>query len=727
MFRAVEFPGYKQLDQMDCGPTCLKMISEFFGKEYHMDYLRQISFVQKGGATLAGLASALEEIGLDSIGMQAQLHELINEVPLPAIAHWNSNHFVVVYKTSRKYIYVSDPAIGKIKYTHKEFKENWTGSSSSGILLIVEPTDHFGEKESIEVTKKSNLRFLIDYLMPYRKYLNQVLVGLLLATLIQLILPFLTQSLVDYGINFQNIGFVYLIVIAQLFLFLSRSATEVIRDWLLLYVSNRVNIEMISSFLDKLLKLPVSYFESKTTGDFMQRINDHHRIDEFLSGRALTLPFDVLYIICFAAVLFYFDPTITFIFLLGTSIFLAWSFLFLKNKEVLDHQLFEFNRKDQSLFLQILLAITEIKLNNSESRRKQEWKKNQYSLFNLQSRILKVDQAQIKGGRFISELTNIIIVFWSAKAVIAGEITLGTMLAIQFIIGSIAIPISNTIDFLVEYQRAMLSLQRLSEVHNQIPESITYGKSGVVRPGEIKFQKVSFRYGEPTTPWILKELEIVIPHGKTTAIVGASGSGKTTLLKLLSMVYDPTEGQILVGDANLKEVNMNSWRNSCGVVLQDGVLFNDTIERNITESNSKYPTNISLLRMAVKVANLTELIEKCPMGYDTKIGEQGQLLSGGEKQRLLIARAIYKDPPYLFFDEATSSLDSENEKVITENLYSYYKNRTVVVVAHRLSTVRHADQILVMNGGEIVEKGNHEELINLKGFYHNLIKNQLAA
>src|SRR5690606_3621413 len=367
MFRAVEFPGYKQLDQMDCGPTCLKMISEFFGKEYHMDYLRQISFVQKGGATLAGLASALEEIGLDSIGMQAQLHELINEVPLPAIAHWNSNHFVVVYKTSRKYIYVSDPAIGKIKYTHKEFKENWTGSSSSGILLIVEPTDHFGEKESIEVTKKSNLRFLIDYLMPYRKYLNQVLVGLLLATLIQLILPFLTQSLVDYGINFQNIGFVYLIVIAQLFLFLSRSATEVIRDWLLLYVSNRVNIEMISSFLDKLLKLPVSYFESKTTGDFMQRINDHHRIDEFLSGRALTLPFDVLYIICFAAVLFYFDPTITFIFLLGTSIFLAWSFLFLKNKEVLDHQLFEFNRKDQSLFLQILLAITEIKLNNSES------------------------------------------------------------------------------------------------------------------------------------------------------------------------------------------------------------------------------------------------------------------------------------------------------------------------------------------------------------------------
>ena len=721
------FPEYRQLDQMDCGPTCLKMITEFFGKNYHLDYLRQISFLQKSGASLEGLSKALEGLGVESIGVKVDLAELINDVPLPAIAHWNSNHFVVVYKVGRKHIFVSDPAVGRLKYTHEEFQENWAGPSAEGILLLVEPTKQFLKQEPPESSKRNSFKFLLEYLKPFRKYLNQVLVGLFLATVIQMSLPFLTQSLVDYGINFQNLGFIHLIVIAQLFLFLSKSATEIIRDWILLFVSTRVNIEMISDFLDKLLKLPISYFDSKTTGDFMQRINDHQRVDDFLSGRALTIPFDIFYITVFALVLYFFDPAITFIFILGTSIFLGWSLLFLKNKEVLDHQLFELNRKDQSLFLQILMAVTEIKLNNSEARRKQEWKNNQFSLFGLHSRILKVDQAQIKGGRFINELTSIIIVFWSAKAVISGEITLGTMLAIQFIIGSLALPISNTIDFLVGYQRAMLSLERLSEVHNHSPENNISSRNNTISPGDIQIKGVSFRYGEPSSPWILKNLDVTIPYGKTTAIVGASGSGKTTLLKLLSMIYNPTEGKIMVENENLKEVITYTWRRMCGIVLQEGVLFNDTIERNITESNSNYPPDIGLMKMAVKVANLNEMIEKLPLGFETKIGEQGQLLSGGEKQRLLIARAIYKDPFYLFFDEATSSLDSENEKVITENLSSFYKNRTVIVIAHRLSTVRNADQILVMNEGEIVEKGNHEELINLKGFYHNLIKNQLSV
>ncbi|MCM4161490.1 peptidase domain-containing ABC transporter [Antarcticibacterium flavum] len=727
MFRIAEFPGYRQLDQMDCGPTCLKMITEFFGRDFHLDYLRKISGLQKSGASFAGLSTALEELGIDSIGVKAEMEELINEVPLPAIAHWNSNHFVVVYKTNRKYIFISDPAVGRVKYKHSEFREKWAGGSAKGVLLLVEPTEHYLEQESPEMKSKSSFQFLIDYLLPYRKYLNQVLIGLFLATVIQLILPFLTQSLVDYGINFQNIGFIHLIVIAQLFLFLSRSATEVIRDWLLLYISTRVNIEMISDFLDKLLKLPISYFDSKTTGDFLQRIYDHQRVDEFLSGRALTIPFDIFYIIVFAVVLYFFDPTITFIFILGTGLFLGWSLLFMKKKEFLDHQLFELNRKDQSLFLQILLAVTEIKLNNSEARRKQEWKNNQFSLFGIHTRILKVDQAQINGGRFLNELTSILIVFWSAKAVIAGEITLGTMLAIQFIIGSLSLPVSNTIDFLVGYQRAMLSLVRLSEVHNQTLENSKEKKETKIKSDDIELKKVSFRYGEPSTPLILKELDIIIPQGKTTAIVGASGSGKTTLLKLLARIYNPTEGKIMVGNVNLEEVHSNSWRRKCGIVLQDGILFHDTIERNITESNSNDPTDRDLMKKAVELSNLDEMIDKLPLGYQTKVGEQGQLLSGGEKQRLLIARALYKNPDYLFFDEATSSLDSQNEKAITENLSSFYRNKTVVVIAHRLSTVKHADQILVMNDGKIVEKGNHQELISLQGFYYDLIVNQLGA
>ena len=727
MFRTAEFPGYRQLDQMDCGPTCLKIITDYFGKDYSLEYLRQLSFLQKSGASLEGLSRALEEIGVDSVGIKANLEELIHEVPLPAIAHWNSNHFLVVYKVNRKHIFVSDPAFGKAKYTHKEFLENWCDSSSQGVLLLVEPTENFLKSPFQGDQSKSSFRFLLDYLLPYQKYLNQVLLGLLLATLIQLILPFLTQSLVDYGINFQNIGFIHLIVIAQIFLFLSRSATEMIRDWILLFISTRVNIEMISDFLDKLLKLPILYFDSKTTGDFIQRIYDHQRIDEFLGSRALTIPFDVFYIIVFALVLNFFDSSIMVIFIIGTALFLGWSLLFMKKKEFLDHQLFELNRKDQSHFLQILLAVTEIKLNNSENRRKQEWRDNQYNLFGLNTKILKVEQAQLNGGRFINELTNIIIVFWSAKSVISGDISLGTMLAIQFIIGSLSLPISNIIDFMVGYQRAMLSIERLAEVHNQTAENTNTVKEDPITPGDIHIKGVRFQYGEPTSKYILKDIDVHLPLGKTTAIVGASGSGKTTLLKLLARIYNPTAGSIFVGNNNLEEMNTISWRKMCGIVLQDGLLFNDTIERNITESNSNSPTNITLLKKAVKIANLSEMIEKLPLGYQTKIGEQGQLLSGGEKQRLLIARAIYKDPFYLFFDEATSSLDAHNEKVITENLTSSFKGRTVVVIAHRLSTVQGAEQIFVMSEGEIVEKGNHQELIELGGFYHNLIKNQLKV
>lgn len=727
MFRTAGFPGYRQLDQMDCGPTCLKIITEFFGKDFHLDYLREISLLQKGGVSLAGLSHALENIGIESIGIKAELKELVNDVPLPAIAHWEGNHFLVVYKVSRKFIFVSDPAIGKVKYTHSEFVVKWGEESPQGVLLLVQPTEEFFQKESPEQQIKGSFGFLLDYLRPHQKYLNQVLLGLFIATIVQLLLPFLTQSLVDYGINYENIGFIHLIIVAQTFLFLTRSASEVVRDRLLLYLSTHVNIAMISDFLDKLLRLPIPYFESKTTGDFMQRIYDHQRVDEFLAGRALTIPFDILNILVFGAVLSFFDTTITFIFIIGTSLFFGWTLLFMKKKELLDHQLFDLNRKEQSLFLQIILAVTEIKLNSSEHRRKTEWKNNQHELFGLQSKILKVHQAQMNGGRFISEFTNILVIFWSAKAVISGEISLGTMLAIQFIIGNLALPISNTMDFLVGYQRATLSLNRLSEVHNQKSENYFQRNSSSIQPADIHIKNLCFGYTGSTSESILKNITASIPKGRTTAIVGPSGSGKTTFLKLLLRLYDPMKGSIKIGQDDLENINPDSWRKLCGIVMQDGILFNDTFERNITESKSHLPTDKNLLKNAIEMANLTSLIDKLPLGFQTRIGEQGQLLSGGEKQRLLIARTIYKDPSYLFFDEATSSLDAENEKAITENLTSFFENKTVIVIAHRLSTVKNADQILVMNEGEIVEKGNHRDLVLKDGIYHNLIKSQLKT
>lgn len=726
MFRTVDFPVYRQLDQMDCGPSCLKMLTEFFGKKYDLEYLRQISFLQRDGASIGALSHALQLLGIESVGIKANLQELISEVPLPAIAHWEGNHFVVIYRTNRKFIFISDPAYGKVKYKHEEFVEKWIETESrQGILLLTEPTQQFFNGEPPEPEKKGGLRFLLDYLKPHKKYINQVLLGLFIAATIQLMLPFLTQSLVDYGINYEDFSFINLILIAQLFLFITRSASEVIRDWILLYISTRVNIQMLSDFLEKLIGLPIAYFESKTTGDFMQRIYDHQRIDEFLTGRGLSIPFDILSILVFGLVLSYFSSTITIIFVLGTTLFFSWSLLFMKKKEILDNQLFDLNRKDQSLFLQIILGVSEIKLNNSEKRRKWEWEGNQKNLFRLKSRILRVGQTQMKGGRFITEFTSILIMFWSAKEVITGEITLGTMLAIQFIIGSLALPVSNMVDFLSDYQSAILSFNRLSEVHNQTPEENFRKYDVAFTTGDIQLKDLVFRYGEPSVAPVLKNLNITIPQGKVTAIVGASGSGKTTLLKLLLKFYNPTRGFIKVGEEHLEDVSAALWRSKCGTVMQDGCLFNDTLERNITESQPDIPIDRKLFRKALEIVNLTDFIENLPLGFQTKIGENGQLLSGGEKQRVLLARAIYKDPDYLFLDEATSSLDSENERIITENLTSFCKGKTVVIIAHRLSTVINADQILVMKRGEVVERGNHQELLSNKGAYHNLIKNQL--
>lgn len=725
MFRANHFPNYRQLDQMDCGPTCVKIIAKHYGKEYHLDYLRQISNLRTGGVSLAGISEALKALGFDTIGIRADFVELVNDVPLPAIAHWENNHFVVVHRTTKKYIYVSDPAIGLIKYGYKEFMGKWVGKQpGKGILLLIEPNRHFPSHNE-EGASPLGLKYLYHYLLPYKKYIGQLCLGLFIATIIQLLLPFLTQSLVDYGIDYENISFIYLVVIAQIFLLSTRLASEIIRDWLLLHMSTQINIAMISDFLDKLLLLPITYFDSKTKGDFMQRIYDHHRIEEFLGGRSLTIAFDLLSILVFGLVLGYFNTDVLLIFMIGTFLFVCWTVLFLKRKAFLDHKLFKLNRQDHSLLIQLISAVREIKLNGSEQRRKLEWKKVQAKLYRLKTNILKVDQIQLKGGFLLNEITSILIIFWSAKAVVFGEITLGTMLAIQFIVGSLSIPISNTLDFVIGLQRATLSLKRLSEVHSRQIEASPINRSNTIVPGDIVITNMDFGYGEMVSKKVLDNLSITIPKGKITAIVGHSGSGKTTFLKLLLKLYEPKKGSIRIGKEQLKFINAQKWREQCGAVLQDGILFNDTLERNITESRANKHTDKKRLIRATAIANLTELVENLPLGYDTLIGEEGSILSGGEKQRLLIARAIYKNPDYLFFDEATSALDAENEKAISENLKSFCKDKTIVIVAHRLSTVRNADQIIVMNKGKIVEKGCHQELKELHGRYHELIINQL--
>lgn len=726
-----KFPFYKQLDLMDCGPACLKMIAEFYGKSYEMDFLRSLANITKSGVSLGGISEAAEHIGFNTLGVLIDFETLKDEVKLPCIIHWRQRHFVVVYKISKKYVFIADPAYGLTKYSIKEFIKAWTeGSvnsvSNEGYLLTLDTTPKFYKNNSQE-KRDYGFKFLFFYFRPYKRYIYQLMLGLIIGSLLQLIFPFLTQSVVDYGINYQNISFVYLILIAQLTLFVSRSSVEIIRSWLLLHMTSRININLISDFLMKLMRLPIAYYDSKNTGDIIQRINDHQRVQSFLSSTTLNTIFSFFNLIIFGFVLAYYSLKIFTIFLIGSGIYIGWTLLFMKQRAELDYKTFDQAADNQSNIYQLISGMQEIKLNGSERRRRWEWETIQIKLFKLSIKGLSLSQMQNLGGKFFNEIKNIFITFVAAKAVIEGELTLGMMLSTQYIIGQLNLPISNFITFIQSGQDAKISIKRLAEIHNKEEENKLNQNNSELLPSNKSINIIDgcYRYGGKSSPLVLKNLTLSIPEGKVTAIVGHSGSGKTTLLKMLLKFYELKEGIVKVGDQNLDTINTKIWRRFCGAVMQDGFIFGDTILRNITESNSDEPVNKDRLIQAIKVANLDGFLKKLPSGYNTKIGESGIGISGGEKQRVLIARSVYKNPDYLFFDEATSALDADNEKVIMKNLEEFYKDKTVVIIAHRLSTVKKADQIILLENGEIIERGVHKELISEKGAYYTLVKNQL--
>lgn len=725
------FPFYKQLDQMDCGPTCLRMIAKHYGKSYSIDFLRRKANITREGVSLEGIAEASEAIGLHTLAVAVDYKTIVEEVPLPCIAHWRQRHFVVVHKIKKNTVYVADPAHGLVKYSKEDFIKGWVGKhgkdeNSKGHLLLLEPTPEFDQTKE-EDKKEYGFKFLFWYFKPYKKYILQLILGLLVGSLLQLIFPFLTQAVVDYGINYQNINFVYLILIAQLVLFISQTSVELIRGWILLHMTSRINISLISDFLVKLMRLPISFFDSKNTGDIMQRIYDHNRIQTFLSSTTLNTLFSAFNLIIFGIVLAYYNLTIFSIFFIGSFLYIGWTLLFLKKRADLDYKRFDQSSDNQSSLFQLISGMQEIKLNGSERRRRWEWEAIQVKLFKISIKGLALSQTQNTGGRFLNELKNILITFIAAKAVIEGNLTLGMMLSVQYIIGQLNLPINNFITFIQTGQDAKLSIERLSEIHNKKDEENRFEEAITELPKDktIKITNGKFRYGGKKAPLILNNLNFEFPQGKVTAIVGASGSGKTTLVKLLLKFYNFNKGDLHIGQTNLNTISTKFWRKCCGSVMQDGFLFTDTIAKNITESDSDGLIDKQRLTHAVKVANIESFIEELPSGYNTKIGAGGINVSGGQKQRILIARAVYKNPKYLFFDEATSALDANNEKVIMENLKEFYKGKTVVVVAHRLSTVKNADQIVVLDKGEIIEKGTHEVLTKKKGAYYTLVKNQL--
>ena len=673
-----------------------------------------------------GLSDAVESVGFKSLGIRIS-QEKINEAPLPCILHWNSNHFVVLYKIKKDAYYISDPAHGLIMLNQKEFLSQWIGPNASetteeGIALIVEPTANF-YKEEYEEDEPFGFSFIFKYLFKYKRFVVQLIIGLLAGSLLQLIFPFLTQSIVDVGIKNQDLNFVYLILVAQLLLFTGRAALEIIRSWILLHLSTRINISLISDFFIKLMKLPISYFDVRMTGDLLQRINDHQRIERILTTSSLNVLFSVFNLVIFSLVLAYYSFQIFGIFFLGSALYFGWVLFFFKRRKELDYKRFSEVSQEQSKVIEIINGMQEIKLHNAERKMRWNWEYVQARLFKVATKSLALEQTQSVGSNFLNELKNMLITVLSASLVIEGEITLGMMMAISYIVGQLNSPISQLISFMRDLQDATISLDRLGEIHNMEEEESGEAKIvEVPREAGIKLNNISFRYLGGLEP-VLKDLSFEIPANKMTAIVGVSGSGKTTLMKLLLGFYKTDKGEITVENLNLNTISPRAWRDQCGVVMQEGFIFNDTIARNIAVGQDY--VDKEKLRHAAKIANISDFIGGLPLGYNTKIGNEGIGLSTGQKQRLFIARSVYKNPNYLFFDEATSALDTNNEKVIMGKLDHFFKGKTAVVIAHRLSTVKNAHQIVVLDKGKIVEQGNHIELIGLKGQYYHLVKNQL--
>jgi ATP-binding cassette, subfamily B, bacterial len=731
---SLTFPHFLQRNQMDCGPSCLYIIGKHYGRSFSIEKLRELTEIGKEGVNILGISDAAEKIGFRSQAVQLSLNDLKENIKLPCILHWSQNHFVVLYKLKKNAFYISDPGKSLLKYTEVEFVQQWLSHNESnektGIALSLEPTPLFYNNQYNEdYTEQKNKGFgsIISYLYPYKKLIVQLMLGLLLGSLLQLILPFLTQSVIDTGVNTSNLPFVYVVLFAQLALFAGRLGVDFIRSWILYHISSRINISILTDFLIKLMKLPVSYFDSKKTGDIMQRMNDHSRIQNFLTGTSLSTLFSLFNLVIFSVVLAMYNMGIFAVFAGASVLYILWIFIFLKKRKTLDYKQFDIAAEEQSKTMEIVQGMQEIKLHGCEKPKRWQWERLQARTFRLGMKGLALNQWQQTGAFFINEGKNIFITFLAAKAVInhEGGMTLGGMLAIQYIIGQLNSPIEQMISFVQSWQLAKISLDRLNEIHSLSDEEPSDKLLSTTLPTDktIELINVSFTYPGAGNEAVLKNIELLIPNGKTTAIVGTSGSGKTTLLKLLLKFYAPQKGNVKVGGNDIENLSHKTWRKAIGVVMQESFIFNDSIAANIAVDGESIDT--TRLKQAAITANILEFIDSLPLGFNTKIGAEGVGVSAGQKQRILIARAVYKNPDYIFFDEATNSLDANNETVIMKNLGEFFHNRTVIVVAHRLSTVKNADQIVVLNKGTITEAGTHSELIALKGEYFTLVRNQL--
>lgn len=732
------FPLDRQMDMMDCGPACLKMIAKYYGKFYSLQYMRDKCGITKEGVSFLDLSHASESIGLRTLSLKCTVEDLLHKIPLPAIIHWDNSHFVVVYKTKAKKgldlsqgtIYVADPARGYVSFKSDEFasktiKKSHGEEQEKLVLMAIEPQADFYERQANEkIDRRKTFYNFLNYFRPYKKSFINLFAVMLLVTILQGFLPFISKAVIDVGIQTHDLNFINVVLIANIAIYLSILLSNMARDWILLHVTSRVNIALISDYLIKLMVLPITFFENKMTGDILQRAQDHERIRSFIMNNSLNMVFSTLTFIVFGVILLIYNTVIFWIFLIGSVVYVAWVMAFLKLRKKLDWEYFELVSKNQSYWVETIASIQDIKINNYEKPKRWKWEDIQARLYQVNLRVLSVTNTQNLGAQFIDNLKNLFITFFCAKAVISGEMTFGVMISTQFIIGMLNAPVVQFIQFIISFQFAQISFLRLNEIHQLEDETENVGTNPIDLPKNksLVINNLGFQY-TPTSNPVLRGVRLIIPEGKVTAIVGDSGSGKSTLLKLLLRLYKPSYGDIKIGNMNVNNISLKQWRDKCGAVMQDGKIFNDTILNNVVLDDEKI--DYERLKKALDTANIASEIEALPLGYQTMMGEQGRGLSGGQKQRILIARALYKNPDYLFFDEATNSLDTLNEKKIVDALDQVFKEKTVIVIAHRLSTIRKADQIVVMQSGTIVEMGNHQSLMTQKGKYFQLVQSQL--
>lgn len=731
------FPHYKQLNATDCGPTSLRMIARHYGKEYSTEMLRKHCHITRNGVNMQGISECAQYIGFETVGVKLTFEELVKEGVFPCILHWNQNHFVVCYgidkgkgKGNRYRIHISDPGSQTLTYTREEFERCWSGphadNHSTGVALMLEPGERFGEVKDEYRKNSRTLWSFARYFTPYRGMIGQLLLAMLVGSMIQMVLPFLSQAMVDQGINGRNLNVITLILLAQLGFFAATLSIDYIRSWIMLHVNSRIDIQLIADFLIKLTAMPLQFFDSRMTGDILQRIGDHGRIKNFLLSNSLRIVFSLINFVVYLIILGYYNMLVLGIFVAGNGLYIVWISFFMRYRRELDIKRFNQSALEQSKMIQLVQGMQDIKLNNCERQKRWEWERIQVKLFRIGLKGLRIGQIQQSGAVFFTQTTHILIYYIAAKSVVEGAMTLGMMMSLTYIIGQVSAPIGEFIGFAQSFQDAKISMERLNEVHSQNDEETDIDKKRATLPAgrDIEITGLTFSYNGAEDDTALKNVSLCIPARKVTAIVGASGCGKTTLIKLLQGFYEPTRGSIKVGGVDLTDINPHTWRAATGSVMQDSFIFSDTIARNIAINSDE--TDRERMKRAAQLAHIDDFVQSLPLGYDTVIGMEGKGLSQGQRQRILIARAIYKNPEYIFLDETTNSLDATNEAMIMENLHRFYNGRTVVVSAHRLSTVRDADRIVVMDGGEIVERGMHESLLEKRGRYYELVKHQMA-